>query len=288
MIERWARPLTGLWNGLAEALRAIYRALGGLGRLLQDLLNGVWLGHPLHAVIVDVVVGAATAALLLDVLRVFFGVEGLEVATTWIVALTFVSGLGAILSGLTDFKDTSTGDDRNVAGLHGLINIVGALGIGLSLWLRLVDSHDAGFWAFLAGYAIISVGAYIGGHVVYKFGYMVNRNAFARGKKAREWTAVLPATSLADNTPTKASLGATSLVIVRRGDVVHALKENCSHVGGPLSEGTLEGDTIVCPWHQSAFRLTDGAVRHGPAQSRQVAYHARISGDQVEVSGPME
>jgi nitrite reductase/ring-hydroxylating ferredoxin subunit len=68
---------------------------------------------------------------------------------------------------------------------------------------------------------------------------------------------------------------------------VFALKGTCSHAGGPLAEGTLEGDTIVCPWHSSAFRLADGAVRHGPAATRQVAYRARVSGEQVEVQGPI-
>jgi nitrite reductase/ring-hydroxylating ferredoxin subunit len=45
---------------------------------------------------------------------------------------------------------------------------------------------------------------------------------------------------------------------------------------------------IVCPWHYSNFRLADGKVRHGPATHRQPAYAARISGDQVEVQGPIE
>lgn len=288
MIERLARPLSGLWDGIATVTNGVYRVLGGPGKLLQDFLNGAWLGHSLHAVLVDVVIGAATAALLLDVLRVLFGVDGLETATSWVVALTALSGLGAILAGLTDFKDTATGDERHVAGLHGVINIVAVVLFAISLFQRLGGGHDAAFWVFLIGYLVVSVGGYIGGHVVFKYGYMVNRNAFARGKKAAEFTAVMPADGLADNTPTKASLGPTTLVVVRRGDLVYALKETCAHAGGPLAEGRLEGDTIVCPWHFSAFRLADGTVRHGPASSRQVAYRARIAGGQVEVQGPIE
>jgi nitrite reductase/ring-hydroxylating ferredoxin subunit len=114
----------------------------------------------------------------------------------------------------------------------------------------------------------------------------VNRNAFSRGKRAKEFTAVLPAAELPEDTPTKASFGATGVVLVRRGDVVHALKETCSHAGGPLSGGKLRDDTIECPWHASVFRLADGSVVHGPATSRQVAYRARINGDQVEIEGP--
>ena len=289
MIERWARPFRGLSNGIANAVDATYRVLRGPGKLLQDLLNGVLLGHSLHAVLVDVVVGGTTSALLLDVLRVIFHVDGLAIATTWVLGLAVLSALGAILSGLTDYKDTPPSSaERDVAGFHGLINIVATILFAISLVQRLGDAHDAAFWTLLIGYLVVSVGAYIGGHVVFKYGYMVNVNAFNRGKRAREFTAVLPAAELAEATPTKAMLGTTTLVLVRRGDVVHALKDTCSHAGGPLSGGKLRGDGIQCPWHGSVFRLRDGAVQHGPASTRQVSYAARIADGQVEVQGPRD
>jgi nitrite reductase/ring-hydroxylating ferredoxin subunit/uncharacterized membrane protein len=288
MLERVSRPLAGLWNGIAAVLNAAYRALGSPGKLLQDFLNGSWLGHSLHPVLTDVVVGGATMVIFLDILRVFFNVDGLEDATTWTLGLTVLAGVGTILTGLTDFKDTGTGDERNVAGMHGVINIIAVVVFFISLLKRFGGAHDAAFWVALLAYLVISVGAYIGGHVVFKYGYMVNHNAFARGRRAKEFTAVMPAADLAEATPTKASFGTTALVVVRRGDIVYALKETCSHAGGPLSEGRLQGDNIECPWHFSQFRLSDGAVRHGPATSRQVAYRARITEGQVEIQGPME
>jgi nitrite reductase/ring-hydroxylating ferredoxin subunit/uncharacterized membrane protein len=287
MIERMARPFRGLSNGIASWVDAVYRVLGRPGKLLQDFLNGSWLGHSLHAVLVDVVIGAATAALLLDLLRVFFGIDGLEVATTWVVGLVALSALGSIATGLTDYKDTSpSSSERDVAGLHGLTNIVATVFFAVSFFQRLGDGHDAAFWVFLIGYLVVSVGGFIGGHVVFKYGYMVNHNAFSRGKRAKEFTPVLPVAELPEDAPTKASFGTTAVVLVRRGEVVHALKDTCSHAGGPLSGGTLHGDTITCPWHASVFRLTDGSVVHGPASSRQVSYRARINGDQVELQGP--
>jgi len=60
MLERMALPLRGLSNGIADAVAAVFRALGTPGRFLQDFLNGVWLGHSLDAVLVDVVVGVRT------------------------------------------------------------------------------------------------------------------------------------------------------------------------------------------------------------------------------------
>ena len=115
---------------------------------------------------------------------------------------------------------------------------------------------------------------------------MVNHNAFSRGKRAKEFTAAVAVAEVPEGTPTKIMFGTTSVMLVRRGDVVHALKETCSHAGGPLSEGELKGDTITCPWHFSTFRLADGSVVHGPAGSRQVSYRARINGGQVELQGP--
>ena len=286
MLERWARPWARLWNGTVGAMDAFYRVLGRPGKLLQDLLNGSRLGHSLHPVVVDVVIGGSTAAVLLQVLS-WLGVAELRVAILWILALTWLAGLSAIVTGLTDFKDTATGDERHVVGLHGLINIIAtALFIG-SFFALLGEADGIAGILLVVAYLVVGVGGFIGGHVVFKYGYMVNHNAFSSGKKAKEYTPLLPAAEMPEGAPTKAMLGPTALVLVRRGDVVFALKETCSHAGGPLSQGTVEGDNIICPWHASAFRLSDGAVRHGPAATRQVTYRARISGDQVEVQGPI-
>lgn len=289
MLERWGAALAGVSNGIASATNAVFRGLGGPGRLLQDFLNGSWLGHALHPVLTDVVVGGATVVVMFDILRVVFGVQGLEQPTTWVVGLTVLAALATIVTGLTDFKDTGKGSaSRNVAGMHGLINIAGTLLFGVALALRLLDHNNWGALTFLVGYGVVSVGAFIGGHVVFKYGEMVNHNAFARGKRAKEFTPVLAVAELPEATPTRAMLGATALVLVRRGDIVHALKESCSHAGGPLAQGTLRDGAIQCPWHQSVFRLRDGAVLHGPATSRQVRYQARIADGQVEVIGPFD
>ncbi|HEY6608549.1 MAG TPA: Rieske (2Fe-2S) protein [Candidatus Limnocylindria bacterium] len=289
MLERWARPLRGFSNGVANAVDAVFRVLRGPGRLLQDLLNGSWLGHSLHAVVVDVVVGGATIVLFFDVLGAWFGVDGLATASTWGLGLVWLAALASVASGLTDFKDTPPNNsERDVAIFHGLINTVATALIGISFFQRLAGSHDIAFWLLLVGYLGLSVGSYIGGHIVFKYGYMVNYNAFSKGRRAKEFTVVVPVADVPEDRPFKAMFGATAVMLVRRGEVVHALKDSCSHAGGPLSEGELSGDRITCPWHGSVFRISDGAVVHGPAGSRQVSYAARINGDQVELQGPRD
>jgi nitrite reductase/ring-hydroxylating ferredoxin subunit/uncharacterized membrane protein len=287
MLERWSKGLKGLGNWTAGVMDGFYRVLGGPGKWLQDFLNGSWLGHPLHPLLTDVVVGGFTMLVIFDLWSLIFGADFRD-ASLVILGLSILAGLGTIISGLTDFKDTASGDERNVTTLHGYTNVLAIVLYVVAFFVRLgpEDGQTTGQVLSVIGYLIITIGAFIGGHVVFKYGYMVNYNAFAGGRRAKTFTPVLPAAELAENTPTKASLGATALVLVRRGDLVYALKETCSHAGGPLSEGTLAGDTIVCPWHASHFRLSDGAVKHGPAHTRQVSYHARINDGQVEVEGP--
>jgi nitrite reductase/ring-hydroxylating ferredoxin subunit/uncharacterized membrane protein len=286
-LEGWARPFSGLGKAIAGITNAIYRALGFPGKLLQDLLNGSFLGHSTHGLLTDAAVGAVTALLVLDAWAVLFGPGDLESASRIVLGFAVLFAWGAILAGLTDHKDTSPGDERNVATLHGLINISGTIFYTVALFFRLADSVALARWLSLIGFILLASGAFIGGHLVYKYGVMVNHNAFARGKRAKEFTPVMAAADLPEGTPTRASLGETGLVVVRRGDVVFALKDTCSHAGGPLPDGTLKGDTITCPWHGSVFHLADGTVVHGPAQTRQVAYQARINAGQVEVQGPL-
>ena len=159
-----------------------------------------------------------------------------------------------------------------MAVFHGLINIVATVlsaSRSSSGWAALTTAASGCCWSPTWS---LSVGGYIGGHIVFKYGYMVNYNAFSKGKRAKEFTAVAPVADVPEDAPTKVMFGPTAVMLVRRGDVVHALKDTCSHAGGPLSEGELKGDTITCPWHHSTFRITDGAVVHGPAGSRQVSY----------------
>jgi len=79
--ERWARPFQGFGNWLTRIVDRVYKRLGRPGKLVQDLLNGAWLGHSLHAVLTDATVGAVTALLLLDAVGVIFGAQDLETAS---------------------------------------------------------------------------------------------------------------------------------------------------------------------------------------------------------------
>jgi nitrite reductase/ring-hydroxylating ferredoxin subunit len=63
----------------------------------------------------------------------------------------------------------------------------------------------------------------------------------------------------------------------------YAIDDTCPHRGGPLSEGFLDGDVIVCPWHGARFRIPTGEVLSPPATQGVASYSVRVRGEEVEI-----
>src|SRR5215207_4128677 len=64
---------------------------------------------------------------------------------------------------------------------------------------------------------------------------------------------------------------------------VFAIDDACTHEGGPLSEGSVQGDEIVCPRCGSRFSCVSGEARGLPAMENVASYKVRVTGDDVEV-----
>jgi nitrite reductase (NADH) small subunit len=63
----------------------------------------------------------------------------------------------------------------------------------------------------------------------------------------------------------------------------HAIDDTCTHMGGPLSEGELEGTRLTCPWHGAVFDVTTGDVLGPPAARGVTKYNTRVEDGGVEV-----
>jgi 3-phenylpropionate/trans-cinnamate dioxygenase ferredoxin component len=61
----------------------------------------------------------------------------------------------------------------------------------------------------------------------------------------------------------------------------YAIGNICTHVGGPLDQGTLEGYEVECPWHGSKFDVRTGEPTKPPARSPEPTYEAKVEGDNV-------
>jgi nitrite reductase/ring-hydroxylating ferredoxin subunit len=58
-----------------------------------------------------------------------------------------------------------------------------------------------------------------------------------------------------------------------------ATQAKCTHRGGPLNEGKLDGSTVTCPWHGSQFNVCTGSVLRGPATEPVKTYRVIVEGD---------
>lgn len=67
------------------------------------------------------------------------------------------------------------------------------------------------------------------------------------------------------------------------GGTFYAIDHTCTHRGGPLSEGTLQGESVRCPWHGSVFDLRTGRVLGPPATSPVQAYRVVVEGKEIKV-----
>lgn len=105
----------------------------------------------------------------------------------------------------------------------------------------------------------------------------------ARPSGARSFVKVTTVDQLKDGVLTCVEVKGQKIVLFKKGDVISAIDNTCSHAGGPLCDGSLSGTVIECPWHGSKFDITTGAVLAGPARSPQAAYKVRIVGNDVEV-----
>ena len=73
------------------------------------------------------------------------------------------------------------------------------------------------------------------------------------------------------------------LALINLSGEIYAIDDDCPHEGGPLSEGTISGEEIECPWHRSHFNIKTGRVTMDPATEDIATYRVRLIGDAVEV-----
>src|SRR5438445_12901695 len=57
----------------------------------------------------------------------------------------------------------------------------------------------------------------------------------------------------------------------------HAINNTCTHRGGPLSDGELDGDEVTCPSHRARCKVMTCEVRSSPASKRVISYKDRTS-----------
>jgi uncharacterized membrane protein len=148
-------------DGAVDAFRSV------ADQLLADestkgLLQGTWLGHPVHPLLTDIVIGAWTSAFVLD----FLPVKRLRAASDVFVALGLAAVGPTVATGLADWSELDRGKQR-VGVVHAASNAVGAGFYALSLVNRVRGRRARGIVLSTLGATALTVGGYLGGHLAF-------------------------------------------------------------------------------------------------------------------------
>ena len=274
----WLRTLSDQLTALLAPIRERHQ-----DNLAVELLHGGrWAGHPLHPALSDLPIGLWAGVVVLDATdRGSAPQRGFDAAGMLSAAGILAAGVTA-LTGLSDWT-VSNDQDRRLGLFHGLLNTA-ALGLqGASLGTRMAGHRRAARALGAAGLTVTAAAGYLGGHLVFTKGVMVNRVAWAIGP--RRWTRALPEADLPDDSPTAVEAEGRQIMLYRHRGRLYAIDNICSHAGGLLSRGPVADLTVTCPLHGSRFALADGCVGRGPASQPQPVLRTRIRNGWIEVRG---
>lgn len=98
------------------------------------------------------------------------------------------------------------------------------------------------------------------------------------------FTTVAKASELGPGQLKRVELANGSQVCLANVDgTLFAIAGKCTHMGGPLGDGALDGAIVTCPWHGAMFDVTSGEVQGPPADHSARTYKVRVEGDEVQV-----
>lgn len=249
-------------------------------RKIKDLLNGTWLGHALHPLMTDIPIGSWTSTMLLDCVWLGNEDEGIARGADVTLAFGLLGAGGAAITGIADWSDLD-GTDRRFGFMHGLLNSSVTLMNIASLILRLTGRRRTGIAVSTTGYLVTLFSAYLGGELSFAKGIGVNHNAWEGGSD--DFVAVMDAQDLVEGKLTRVDAAGIPAVLYKQGHTIYAIGAVCTHLAGPLDEGTCKNGVVECPWHGSRFRMSDGAVVNGPAAYAQPTFKIRVRKGKIEL-----
>jgi NADPH-dependent 2,4-dienoyl-CoA reductase/sulfur reductase-like enzyme/nitrite reductase/ring-hydroxylating ferredoxin subunit len=103
-----------------------------------------------------------------------------------------------------------------------------------------------------------------------------------------DFGAGVDANTMRDGEPVLGHANGEPVLLVRRGDELLAIGATCTHYGGPLAEGVIDGDEVRCPWHHACFSLRTGEALRSPALSPVACWTIERRNEKIVVTGKRE
>lgn len=98
-----------------------------------------------------------------------------------------------------------------------------------------------------------------------------------------DWVTVSRADELPPGEWRVVDVDATRIAVFNLDGELHAIEDVCTHDGGQLTGGTVEGDQIVCPRHGARFCIRTGAALSAPAYEPTETFPVRVADGQIQV-----
>ena len=191
---------------------------------VRDVLHGVWLGHPLHPMLIQATIGTWLSASILD----FAG--GDQKAARRLVTAGLAVAAPAALAGAADWSEQHEQQMR-VGVVHAAGTIAAAGLYGTSLIAR---GPRAGRLLRLAGLAAVSASGLLGGHISFRLAGGANHAEEVPHLVKPGWQHLMVAADLPEGKVVRQMLGEVPVAAVRLDGAVHVLADRCSHMSGPL------------------------------------------------------
>lgn len=287
LTEEVLETVPGLENTAYTVSRGIHGAVlsgGTTVRAIADFFHGVWLGHPLHLLLTDLVVSTWTLGALIDLFNLNRRESRFEQAADQLITLGVAAAVPTAIAGFTDYSTISQRAVKTGM-IHGLLNTLSLILNVVSLTQRRKGNRNNAVMLSSLVAGMLTFTAWLGGELSYRYRVGVNKNQTP--DRPQDWTPVMSEYDLAEGQAIRREVDGHPVLLYRYGGTVYAIGAVCSHEGGPLEEGSFDGYCVECPWHHSVYDVRDGSVVHGPSTYAQPNYQARILNSQIEIRLPV-
>ena len=256
--------------------------------------------HPIHPMVVAFPIGLWVTSFIFDLIGAASHEQGYFFVSFYMIIAGCIGAVLAAVPGVIDLfgaiPENSSGRSRGY--IHGSLNTVALLVFIYSAYRRGGPNNVADGVAIAAsaiGVVLIAISGWLGGTLVYRNQIGVDHR-YANAGKFKERSVesfsrpVCNQSELGDGQMMLARIGEERISIARCSEGIFAFGDQCTHKGGPLSDGAFVGCTVQCPWHGSQFDVRTGRVVAGPAEGKIKIYAIEVRAGEVYVkpSTPQE
>jgi uncharacterized membrane protein/nitrite reductase/ring-hydroxylating ferredoxin subunit len=249
--------------------------------------------HPIHPMVVAFPIGLWVTSFIFDLLGAASHEQTYFLASFYMIVAGCVGAVLAAVPGVIDLFGAipPNSSARSRGYIHGGLNTLALLLFIYTAYRRGGPNSVADGVAIAAsaiGVVLIGIAGWLGGTLVYRNQIGVDRR-YANAGKFKERSVesfsrpVCNQSELGDGQMMLARIGSERIAVGRCSDGIFAFGDQCTHNGGPLSDGALVGCTVQCPWHGSQFDIKTGRVVAGPAEEKIKIYAIEVRAGEVYV-----